>query len=203
MFDQLRPFVPESSLPLIERLLAGEDFHLVVSKPRRTKHGDFKPPQNGQAPRLSVNGNLNRYSFLVTLIHEIAHLKVWRQHKNWVKPHGKEWKSTYSQLLQAFCEANVFPEDLRKVILQHSNCPGYASGTDEALTKALRKYDRLNGTVYLDELDLGATFKLGKRTFRLGEKLRKRYLCEELSSGRQFRVHAMAEVIPLSSLKIG
>lgn len=203
MFNSLEPFVPEGSVPLVKDLLAGEEFHLVVSKPRSTKHGDFKPPQRGQVPRLSVNGNLNSYSFLITLIHEIAHLKVWHVHKNKVKPHGKEWKNTYAQLLRRFIEAGVFPDELQPVLINHCKKPGYASGTDEHLTRALRKYDNPSPHISLDELPIGSHFRLGKRTFKLGKKLRKRYLCEEMPSGKKYRVHALAEVIPLPSMKMG
>jgi SprT protein len=203
MFDSLEPFVPEGSLPLLKDLLAGEDFHLVVSKPRSTKHGDFKPPQNGNVPRLSVNGNLNSYSFLITLVHEIAHLKVWHQYKNRVKPHGNEWKNTYAQLLMRFIQAGVFPAELQPVLINHCKKPGYASGTDEHLTRALRNYDNVSRLMCLDDLPVGSHFKLGKRTFKLGEKLRKRYLCEEVHSGKKYRVHALAEVIPLPSMKMG
>jgi hypothetical protein len=202
MFESLEPFVPKGSLQMVKELLANEDFHLVVTKPRSTKHGDFKPPQNGQVPRLSVNGNLNTYSFLITLIHEIAHLKVWHQYKNRVKPHGKEWKELYAQLLKRFVQAGVFPKELEPALRNHIKKPGYASGTDVDLTRALRKYDEDNNQVSLDDLPAGALFMLGKRTFKRGEKLRKRYLCEELATGKKYRVHALAEVIPLSSVKI-
>ena len=39
--------------------------------------------------RISVNGNLNKYSFLITLIHELAHLLTFTQYKNRVDPHGR------------------------------------------------------------------------------------------------------------------
>jgi SprT protein len=202
MFKQLEPFVPNGSIPLLKDLLADESFHLVVSKPRSTKHGDFKPPNKGQVPRLSVNGNLNPYAFLITLVHEIAHLKVWHQHQNRVKPHGLEWKNTYTQLLQRFVDAGVFPKDLQAALVNHCKKPGYTSGTDEALVRALRAYDAEQPFFNLDELPIGSHFKLGKRIFKRGEKLRKRYLCEEVATGKKYRVHALAEVIPVPSVKI-
>ncbi|HAD34265.1 MAG TPA: hypothetical protein DCF44_07170 [Chitinophagaceae bacterium] len=45
---------------------------------------------------MSVNGNLNSYHFLITLLHEIAHMLVWEQFRNRVKPHGLEWKHVFA-----------------------------------------------------------------------------------------------------------
>jgi hypothetical protein len=128
---------------------------------------------------------------------------VWHQYENRVKPHGNEWKNTYAQLLMRFIQAGVFPAELQPVLINHCKKPGYASGTDEHLTRALRNYDNVSRLMCLDDLPVGSHFKLGKRTFKLGEKLRKRYLCEEVHSGKKYRVHALAEVIPLPSMKMG
>ena len=39
-----------------------------------------------------MNNNLNKYSFLITITHEIAHMMIWEKHQNKVDPHGEEWK---------------------------------------------------------------------------------------------------------------
>jgi hypothetical protein len=202
MLDQLASFLPENAVPVVHNMLQNESYHLVVTKPRTTKFGDFKPPRGNEIPRLSVNGNLNRYAFLVTLVHEIAHLKVWNRFKNKVKPHGPEWKQCYAMLLQECLDANLFNEHLEPVIARHMKKPGYASGTDHTLTLALRKYDKGNRALTLDQLPMGAAFRIGKKTFVKGKLMRKRFLCEERETKRQYRVHALAEVEPLSSLKL-
>ena len=199
MFDKIDPFLPSGAVALVAELLKGESFHLVITKPRSTKLGDFKPPQKGETPRLTVNGNLNPYSFLITLVHEIAHLKIWNKHRNRVKPHGDEWKKLYSELLEQFVKAEIFPPEIAKEINNHLQKPGYSTATDHELTVALRKYDSQSALPTLDELLPGSVFELSNRRFKLGEKLRKRYICTDLANGRKYRVHALAQVKPITS----
>jgi len=199
MFEKLAPFLPDGAMPLVQELLKGESFHLVITKPRSTKLGDFKPPLKGETPRLTVNGNLNPYSFLITLVHEVAHLKVWNKHKNRVKPHGLEWKNMYAELLLPFMQQGVFPPEIASEVSAHLKNPGYSTATDHELTVALRQYDDTATLPTLDQLTPGSVFELSNRTFKLGEKLRKRYICTDLTNGRKYRVHALAQVKPITS----
>jgi SprT protein len=203
MLDPLAPFLPDNAVPVIAEMLKNENYHLVVTKPRTTKFGDFKPPVGKRTPRLTVNGNLNQYAFLITLVHEIAHLKVWNTHKNKVKPHGIEWKTCYASLLQQCVDEKLFDSALEPVVKQHIKKPGYASGTDRNLTLALKKYDEGTQAPTLEDLPMGAPFRIGKKVFIKGKLMRKRYLCEEQATKRQYRVHALAEVEQLTSVKLG
>ena len=67
-----------------------------ITKPRKSKLGDFRILINGRG-QISVNENLNRYAFLITITHELAHAFVWKRYKTRVMPHGKEWKSTFKR----------------------------------------------------------------------------------------------------------
>jgi predicted SprT family Zn-dependent metalloprotease len=40
---------------------------------------------------ITVNSNLNKYKFLITLIHEISHLVAFEKFGRNIKPHGNEW----------------------------------------------------------------------------------------------------------------
>ena len=46
----------------------------------------------------------------------------------------------------------------------------------------------------MEHLKQGDVFKLKGKVFRLGKKLRKRFECRELNSGRMYRVLGLAEV---------
>jgi hypothetical protein len=50
--------------------------------------------------------------------------------------------------------------------------------------------------VLLEDLSEGDEFLLGKRNFQKGEKLRKRYRCEQIGTGKAYLISAIAEVIP-------
>ena len=203
MLEKLAPFLPSGALPIIQDMLRNESFHLVITKPRKTKLGDFKPPQNGETPRLTVNGNLNHYSFLITLVHEIAHLKIWHEHKNRVKPHGQEWKSCYKDLLLQCIGKNIFPADVEQIVIAHANKPGYSSASDAELTTALRTFDEPDGTIPLNTLNPGDQFIFNNRPFVAEQKFRTRWLCTDLNNGKKYRVHGLAQVTPFHSAKMG
>lgn len=161
-----------------------------------SKHGDFRAPFNGRPHRISVNRSLNPYAFLITFLHEIAHLIVWETHGRKVKSHGIEWKSTFGVLLQEYIEAGCFPEDLEDILMRHALKPRASSSSDQKLLMALRSYDDAPTRVtLLEELQENALFALPNgRIFRKGKKRRTRYLCQELSSRRAYTISQLAEV---------
>ena len=203
MLNALVPFLPKNTVQIVAEMLRDENYHLIVSKPRKTKLGDFRPPRKGEVPRLTVNGNLNQYAFLITLVHEIAHLKIWNKHKNKVMPHGNEWKNLYAGLLTNFINKQLLPSDVEIALKNHINQPKYTTGADTKLTLALRKYDEPTGLISLREIPVGTNFTLGNRQFVLGEKLRTRFLCVDVENGKKYRVHGLAQVAPDYSVKLG
>jgi predicted SprT family Zn-dependent metalloprotease len=71
---------------------------------------------NGKNHRISVNGNLNKFSFLITLLHELAHLLAFENYGNRIQAHGKEWKFVYSNLLKDFIDKKIFPPDVESAL---------------------------------------------------------------------------------------
>lgn len=191
-------YIPESSLPLVGKWFEEYDFHLRITKSRRTKFGDFRPAYQNQPNRISVNGDLNPYHFLLTLTHEAAHAATWQQHQNKVSPHGKEWKTQYAKMLLEVLQMVQFPEDLKVAISQHLKRPKASSCNDPELYKILKKYDNGDELLFLEDLPEKATFKVhGKRTFIKGKKRRTRFECIEKSTKRVYLIsgHAPVELI--------
>jgi hypothetical protein len=62
------------------------------------------------------------------------------------------------------------------------------------LTRVLKKYDTQKDTFLLEDLTEKSVFKLNKKFYSKGKLRRTRYLCKELSSGKPYLVHALAEV---------
>lgn len=194
----LEPFLPSGTLPLIEAMLQHEHYHIVITKPRSSKLGDFRHPRPGEVPKLTVNGNLEPYNFLITLVHEIAHLKTWRKYQNKVKPHGAEWKNCYSDLLSSFFGKNLFPENFEKALLAHAKEPKYSTHSDAELMAVLYSLEKnkvADNLAALNELPLGTVFHLQQKVFRIEEKLRKNYLCSEINTGQKYRINPMARVM--------
>ena len=110
--DILEKYLPEASVPLILEWLSGSNVQLNISRSRTSKLGDYRSPHGVKYHKISVNHDLNKYQFLLTLVHELAHLKTYESHKHRAKPHGKEWKDNFRALMQPFLDESVFPADL-------------------------------------------------------------------------------------------
>lgn len=190
----LEPFVPTGTASALAARILKYRCRLTITRDRKTKAGDYRHPYADHGHRISVNGSLNPYAFMITLIHEMAHLVNWERHRNKVLPHGKEWKQAFKEEMQPFLNENVFPKDILTVLEKHMKNPKSATVRDQELVRALRSYDEPNGHHFLDEIPTGAGFKLGQRTFIKGEKLRKRYRCKEHGTDRVYLISGIAEV---------
>ena len=113
-FDVLQNFLPDNTYTYIVPFIEQYTIHLTITKDRKQVLGDYRNPTPDKPfHRISINGTLNKYSFLITLLHEIAHLITFVHHQHKVSPHGKEWKSFFSNLLAPLMGKNIFPSPNR------------------------------------------------------------------------------------------
>ncbi|MVN92505.1 SprT-like domain-containing protein [Mucilaginibacter aquatilis] len=192
----LEKYLPAGAAPLVARWIDYFKCEFKISRNRNSKFGDYRPPFQGKGHRISVNHNLNPYAFLVTTVHEFAHLHTWNQHKNLIKPHGNEWKANFKKMMQPFFEQQVFPPDVTFAITAYLNNPAASSCSDLNLYRTLRKYDN-NATAVttVEKIPLKAVFKIKDgRIFRKEEQLRKRFRCTEISTKRIYLFSPVAEV---------
>ncbi len=194
--DYLKQFIPAIAVPKILQYLHHYKVHLTVTRERKTVLGDYRHATDFKTHRISVNSNLNPYAFLITLIHEIAHLVTFMEHGNRVMAHGKEWKSFYALLLKDFLEMNLFPDDIQLRLKNSINDLPASSCSDEILMRLLRKYDKdADGLVLVEQVPEGHLFDIGEgRIFKKGKKLRKRFQCVEVQTGRLFLFSGVYEV---------
>ena len=59
-------------------------------------------------PRITVNANLSKEAFLLTLLHEFAHHMVQVEHVRIALPHGQEWKSAFAEITIPLFETDAF-----------------------------------------------------------------------------------------------
>jgi len=198
---QLGKYMPEPAARVISRWINDSGCLFRISKGRTSKFGDYRPPYNGQGHRISVNHNLNPYAFLITTVHEFAHLATWNAHQNRTKPHGKEWKANFKRLMKPFLEARIFPSDIEVALIKHMENPAASSCTDRHLFLTLRRYD--HRTEYADTVEAlppYAIFTLKNgRMFQKKEKVRKRYRCIEIKTKRIYLFSPFAEVIHIKT----
>lgn len=194
--DAIKKYIPDKSARLVLDYLHLHKVHLTITRERKSILGDYRHATSYDNHRISVNGNLNKYSFLITLVHELAHLITFTRYRNRVEPHGSEWKRIYGTMLKDFLTPDIFPNDLLYFLNNSLHNLPASSCSDETLMRALKKYDpNGSGLVMVEQLDEGQLFDAGKgKIFRKGKKLRKRFQCEEIATGRIYLFSPIYEV---------
>lgn len=194
MQKTLQKYIPEQSLKQVLQLLNHDHLVVKIKNERKTRHGDYKRLPNNKH-QITVNSNLNKYRFLVTLIHEIAHFETYKKYGRTIKPHGVEWKRTFQHLMLPFLNPDVFPPNLLPLLATHFKNPKASSDTDVNLSLSLKQFDEPNGKTYIFEVPFGNTFKLyNGKVFKMGNKRVKRYECVEVKSGKRYLFNPNAEV---------
>lgn len=193
----LADFLPEGTFDRVVSYIHHYKVHLTISKQRKSVLGDYRHSGWGSHHRISVNGNLNKYEFLITLLHELAHLLTYELHKNRVEPHGKEWKANYSRLLVDFVQQKVFPADVEKALQKSIHNPSATANGETELLLVLRKYNAVKreGIMHVIDVPENALFQTENgRIFRKGALRRKRFECVEVTTGNHYTFSAISEV---------
>ncbi|TKD59323.1 SprT-like domain-containing protein [Flavobacterium sp. ASW18X] len=196
MSQVLEKYLPEMAVTPCLELIKQFGVHLKIVNKRVTRHGDYRRLPNGQH-LITMNATSNKYQFLITLIHEIAHLVAFEKYGRRIKPHGVEWKQTFINLMVPFIRPEVFPTKLLPVIANHFRNPKASSSTDTNLALALKQYDAVQHkeNSYVFELPMGSVFRIyNGKIFKKGKKRTKRYECLEVATGRMYLFQPNAEV---------
>ena len=190
----LGKYIPQTSIASVFQLITAHNIHLKIVNERVTRHGDYRKMSNGQH-QITVNSNLNIFRFLITLIHEIAHLIAFKKYGNSIKPHGIEWKRTFQQLMLPYLRPEIFPNNLLPFLAIHFKNPKASSDTDTNLSLALKEYDAPNDKNYVFEIPLGSRFRIyNGKIFKRGQRRVKRFECIEISTGKVYLFNPNAEV---------
>lgn len=194
MFKILGKYIPQASIASVFQLITAHNIHLKIVNERVTRHGDYRKMSNGQH-QITINSNLNNFRFLITLIHEIAHLIAFKKYGNSIKPHGIEWKRTFQQLMLPYLRPEIFPNKLLPFLAIHFKNPKASSDTDTNLSLALKEYDAPNDKNYIFEIPLGSRFRIyNGKIFKRGPRRVKRFECVEISTGKIYLFNPNAEV---------
>lgn len=190
----LEKYVPFPSIDYCVSLWEVFPFNFKVTKKRESKLGDYRFEPALKKHSITVNGDLNPFTFLVTYLHEVAHLRTQLQFGMKVKPHGEEWKNEFKKVLYPVMSEEIFPSDVLAALKVYLGNPKASSCTDINLLKALRTYDRKNDLSFLSDVQAGVTFKFNKKYFIKESVIRTRALCREVKTGRRFYIPEAAEV---------
>lgn len=190
----LEPYIPSHALDAVFELIKVNRVHLKIVNERVTRHGDYRKHPDG-FHQITVNASLNKYRFLMTLIHEIAHLVAFEKYGRNIKPHGDEWKLTFQRLMVPFIRPEIFPNQLLPLLARHFRNPKASSDTDATLSLALKQFDPINDKNYIFEIPYGSVFRIQNgKIFKKVALRTKRYECLEVNSGRIYLFNPNAEV---------
>ncbi|ALU75337.1 SprT-like domain-containing protein [Tenacibaculum finnmarkense] len=189
----LLKYIPEKAVPLVEYLINEHKINLKIVNQRQTKHGDFRTFSNGQT-QITVNNNLNKQQFLLTLIHEIAH-HVTHQKFGRVQPHGKHWKMVFQHLMLPFLRPDIYPKKILPYLANYLKNPKASTDSDVHLSLALKNGIASTGKVFIFEISNGELFQFKNTIYKRGNKRRTRYECLNLANKKVYLFNQNAEVV--------
>lgn len=193
--ERLLKHLPPQSMDPVVAWLDRFPVVLTITRKRTTKMGDYRPPQKYPYHRISVNGDLHPDSFLVTLVHELAHLVIWEKYQRKVLPHGIQWKNQFRQMLAGFTGKEIFSPEIENVVSEFAVGRSSYRMFNLVFEKKIHEIHPGDHVSLLGEIPVNSTFSLQNgRTFIKKEKLRTRFRCMEVKTGRYFLVSPLAKV---------
>ena len=194
------PHIPPEFLNYVVSIIEKNAVRFKISRPRKTKLGDFRPGRNGEMHQITVNRGMNPYSFLITTLHEFAHLIAHNNFGDKIQAHGIEWKKTYSKLIQPIIDSGDLPMDIEQSLLNSLINVKASSCSDVQLQRVLLKYEiQSKELITLEMIEKNSIFSLNNKVFIKGNLRRTRFLCQEKKSKREYLIHALAQVIEMKN----
>ncbi|WP_299672933.1 SprT-like domain-containing protein [uncultured Polaribacter sp.] len=185
-------FVPKKAIPFVQFLIDEHHFTLLIVKQRQTKHGDFRSLPNGKF-QITVNNNLNKYQFLLTLVHEIAH-HVTHQKFGLVQPHGKEWKAVFQHLMLPFLNPAIYPKEILPYLANYLKNPKASTDADVNLSLALKGNVAETGKNFIFDIPFGNLFIFKEIIYKRGNRRRTRYECLNIKNKKVYLFNQNVEV---------
>ena len=186
-------FIPPKAIPFVQFLIDSHSFDLKIVNQRATKHGDFRKLPNGKF-QITVNNNLNKYQFLLTLVHEIAH-HVTHQKFGRVQPHGKEWKTVFQHLMLPFLNPDIYPPKMLSHLANYLKNPKASTDSDVNLSLALRENTSEFGKHFIFQLATGSLFTFKNVIYKKGNTRRTRIECLNMSNQKVYLFNQNVEVV--------
>lgn len=193
----LTTYIGKDAAIYIEKFTRGLALKVRVTKQRDTKYGDYMPSVNGKQQRITVNGNLDNFSFLITLLHELAHLKAYENFGQKIKAHGSEWKLEFIKIIDDALNNNLFPLDIAKTInLQYVIKKDLSFESRIIINDSINKYLNITIPKRLEDFPVNSLVSLiNGMQVKVIEIKRTRYLCKCLNNNKMYYIQKKIEVL--------
>ena len=192
MNTSYQKYIPQKAIPFVQLLIETHNFTLKIVNQRQTKHGDFRKLANGQF-QITVNNNLNKYQFLLTLVHEIAH-HVTHQKFGRVQPHGKKWKTVFQHLMLPFLDPEIFTKEMLPFLANYLQNPKASTDSDHNLSLILKGNRAEKGKRFIYQIPIGSYFEFKNTRYKKGPKRRTRFECLKIASNKIYLFHQNVEI---------
>lgn len=186
--------LPEKAVNYCFSLWQELNFNFKINRSRQSKYGDYRFDPKTKTHTVTVNHDLNPHAFLLTYIHEVAHLVTYEVHGRNVRPHGQEWKMQFKKLMLPMLREEIYPMEILGPLARHMKNPKATSSADPVLFAALRGNDAKASDVYLKDIEPGEKFLFRRKVYRKMEKRRTRSLCELTESSKKYLISESAPV---------
>lgn len=190
----LRKYLPAGVEELIWSWITRFPLDYKIVPPRKTKLGDFRFVGKNNRPMITINGDLNKYSFLITTVHELAHFYAFEEYGKRISAHGKEWQAVYKRMMKPVLDLNLLPKDVETALVNSLVKVKASSCSDPNLFRVLKNYDRHQVGRFLDEIPNGKQFRFQDRVFKKISKRRTRIECLEVATNKKYLISGIAEV---------
>jgi SprT protein len=187
-------YFPQGSILYCFELWKKYNIQFTVTKPRKSVYGNYRYFHG--IHQITVNGDLKPEAFLVTFLHEVAHLEVREKFGHGRKPHGAEWQNCFRNLLRPMIDQEIFAPDIALALWNHIQNPKATSCTDPELHKLLTHNDSgyFEDEIHVEDLPMGSHFVYDGREFLLRQKIRTRFDCLEIKTKKAYRFLGAARV---------
>lgn len=191
-----KKYLPERSIVYCHQLWKEHHIQFTISPPRKSVYGNYVYRHG--IHHISVNGDLSPESFLVTYLHEVAHLLVRKSTTRRPKPHGIEWQRAFRAVMKPMLELQVFGSELTQALNRHLEKPRATSCADPVMHRLLMGSQEMDEAekdeVIIEKLAPGTRFVFQSLIFRIIRKVRTRLECVRESDGALYRFQPTARV---------
>lgn len=189
-------FVPPAATAYCFKLWNHLGFEFQIKRSRQTKLGDYRFTPQTKKHTITINNDLNPFSFLVTYLHEVAHMVTFKEHGRKAAPHGTEWKQNFKKVAKPVLNETVFPPNVLLALNNYFRNPRAASCSDPTLYNVLKQFDSPSHEIPLSKIPINQLFTFKGVVFKKLEKKRTRSVCLDIGSNKRYLIPEVAPVIP-------
>lgn len=196
----LQKHVPTQAVNYCIGLWEETKFSFTVTNKRSSCFGNhsFKI---GRGHLITVNNDLAPHAFLLTYVHEVAHLRAFEKYERGnlfkrrrsIEPHGQEWKDFFKFLMQPILSEAYFPEPIFTPLRVYMSDPKASSVSFQPLAKVLH-FEHDGEGLHLSDVKVGEVFQFRDSLYRKIETRRTRVLSENVETQKRFLISAAAHV---------